>query len=196
MEWKDFTLIEETTEILDDIVGRCSHPLTEEIEIEEMFWERLMEYTLHSPNCMGMAGIQIGLPYRGFYLNTIHFGEWRFRNPIIKQTPPDDEMILFENEGCMSMPGEFRDTLRHEWIDVYDDINGLQRYTGLLAVCVQHEFDHLEGTSFLDHIAPVNIKKTRRKKKKKVGRNDPCPECVAMGKVKPPKFKRCKLHFR
>jgi len=188
MNWEQFTKLEEKAENLDDIVGITSKPLTLEIEEELMFWERLMEYTLHNNTCMGMAGVQLGMPYRGFYLAHIRFGEWRFRNPVIKQVSPDK--MLFENEGCMSYPGEFRNTLRHNWIDVYDDINGEQRYTGVLAVCIQHEFDHLDGGSFLDHIAPQNYKRT------KVGRNDPCPECVAMGKVKVPKFKKCLLHFR
>jgi peptide deformylase len=152
-----------------------------------MIWERLEEYTVNNPNCLGMAGVQVGLPYRAFYLKLPELGEFRFRNPIVKEVSVSKS--LFKNEGCMSFPGVFIDTLRADWIDVYDDINGLRRYSGLLGICVQHEMEHLNGETMFQNRAPSDYKKV------KVGRNDPCPECLAAGKKKVPKFKKCLLHY-
>ena len=188
MNWQEYIQIKEKCENLDDITGIVSTPLTDAIEQDLMFWERLMEYTVHTGSCLGMAGIQLGMPYRGFYLAINKLGEFRFRNPIVKATSPDK--IMFKSEGCMSLPGAFIDTLRYSWVDVYDDINGLKRYTGLLGTCIQHEMDHLDGNSFFEHAVPANYKRV------KTGRNDPCPECTAMGKENPPKFKKCRLHYR
>lgn len=130
----------------------------------------------------------MGMPYRGFYLAIKGLGEFRFRNPVIKQTSTDK--VLFEREGCMSLPGEYINTLRYAWVDVEDDINGLQRYTGILSTCIQHEMDHLDGETFILHKAPDNYKQA------KIGRNDPCPQCASLGVKNIPKFKKCKVHFR
>jgi len=99
-----------------------SGPLTDEIEMEENFWELLQEYTLHNENCLGMCGMQIGLPYRGFYLAIRKLGEFRFRNPEVIRVSANN--LVFKNEGCMSYPNQFVDTLRPAWIWVKDEING------------------------------------------------------------------------
>ncbi len=70
-------------------------------------------------------------------------------------------------EGCLSVPGIYERVERAEWVTVeYLDLEGKpQSLTaeGLLAVCIQHELDHLNGTVFVDHLS--QLKQTRIKSK-------------------------------
>ena len=183
MTWEEFVNREEILITDKETLTKASMPLTYEIEESTMFWELLEEYTRHNANCLGMAGVQIGLPYTGFYLAIKHLGEFRFRNPQVKAVSSSTH--IFPKEGCMSFPGIFMDTVRYDWIDVYDDINGLNRYEGLLGVCIQHEMEHLEGKLMHDAAFAAPTAK----------RNDPCPICLSQGKENPPKFKKCKDHY-
>src|SRR6218665_822020 len=73
-------------------------------------------------------------------------------NPEIVWT--SDEMNTYE-EGCLSIPGQYADVERPEKVRVkYLDENGAQKELeadGLLATCLQHEIDHLDGILFVDH---------------------------------------------
>ncbi|MGH8577987.1 MAG: peptide deformylase, partial [Gammaproteobacteria bacterium] len=70
-------------------------------------------------------------------------------------------------EGCLSVPGVFEEVERAECIRVrFQDLEGHiveQDADGLLAVCIQHEMDHLEGKLFLDYLSP--LKRSRITKK-------------------------------
>lgn len=70
-------------------------------------------------------------------------------------------------EGCLSVPGIFADVSRAETITVrYLDRQGEARELttgGLLAVCVQHEMDHLEGKLFIDYLSPLKREMVRKK---------------------------------
>ena len=70
-------------------------------------------------------------------------------------------------EGCLSVPGIYEKVQRAEWVTVhYQDGDGAQRTLvaeGLLAVCIQHELDHLNGTVFVDHLS--QLKQTRIRSK-------------------------------
>ena len=70
-------------------------------------------------------------------------------------------------EGCLSVPEVFEKVKRAEWIKISAlDKNGKKfelQADGLLAVCIQHEMDHLEGKVFVDYLS--NLKKNRIKKK-------------------------------
>ena len=191
MNWEKFTQREEILKTWDDDEGllkSISAPLTAKIEEEENFWELLMEYTLHNERCLGMAGVQIGLPYQGFYLAINGLGEFRFRNPeILRQS---ERMLVFKNEGCMSDPETYIDTLRPAWIHLRDEINGEMEYSGLLGTCIIHEMDHLNGIRMNEHKAPPGWQPI------KVGRNDPCPDCIEAGSQSPPKLKKCAMHYK
>ena len=84
-------------------------------------------------------------------------------NPEILTKEGDEEM----QEGCLSVPGVFENVQRAEKITVKAlDQNGnsvTHEVDGLLAVCVQHEMDHLEGKLFVDYLSP--LKRERIKKK-------------------------------
>lgn len=91
------------------------------------------------------------------------------KNPIILINP---EIIYREGstitkEGCLSVPDFRSEVKRAEKIKVrYQNVDGLEKELsaeGLLAVCIQHELDHLEGTLFIDRLSP--LKKDFAKKK-------------------------------
>jgi peptide deformylase len=79
-----------------------------------------------------------------------------FVNPVIKNKDP--EKATYE-EGCLSVPNQFAEIDRPSQCDVdYLDYNG-ERQTlhasGLLATCIQHEMDHLEGVLFIDYLSKL-----------------------------------------
>jgi len=84
-------------------------------------------------------------------------------NPILLERKGEE----FNQEGCLSVPEVFEKVKRAEWIKISAiDINGKKfelEADGLLAVCIQHEMDHLEGKVFVDYLS--NLKKNRIKKK-------------------------------
>ena len=84
-------------------------------------------------------------------------------NPILLESKGEE----FNQEGCLSVPEVFENVKRAEWIKISAiDINGKKfelEADGLLAVCIQHEMDHLEGKVFVDYLS--NLKKNRIKKK-------------------------------
>ncbi len=70
-------------------------------------------------------------------------------------------------EGCLSVPGVFEDITRHKWIKVQALNQQGERFEleteGLLAQCIQHEMDHLQGKLFVDYLS--NLKRQRIRKK-------------------------------
>jgi peptide deformylase len=86
-----------------------------------------------------------------------------FVNPRI--TLRDGEQVY--QEGCLSVPGIFADVTRAERITVQAlDRSGKAfelQADGLLAVCVQHEMDHLEGRLFVDYLSPLKREMVRKK---------------------------------
>ena len=84
-------------------------------------------------------------------------------NPVILTQTGEEE----NEEGCLSVPGQYEKVKRSDTVSVrYQDVNGkfLELTTdGLLAVCIQHEMDHLEGKLFVDYL--TNLKRNRIRKK-------------------------------
>ena len=84
-------------------------------------------------------------------------------NPVITRKDGEEEM----QEGCLSVPGIFENVQRAENITVeaLNEDGDLKTYEadGLLAVCIQHEMDHLDGKLFVDYLSP--FKRERIKKK-------------------------------
>ena len=77
-----------------------------------------------------------------------------------------DEDAGYE-EGCLSLPGQFAEVVRPAWVEVthlgYDGKPARLRAEGLLATCIQHEMDHLEGILFVDHISALKRNMILRK---------------------------------
>ncbi len=130
-----------TTEVLLKKTERVKDPLTKEIQMLLPEMIRMMR----EENGVGLAAPQIGLSLR-LAVAEVENEIFYFINPEI--TSLSQEKILFE-EGCLSLPGEFFPILRSEEVTVrYQNEKGLPkkiRATGLLAIVIQHEVDHLEG---------------------------------------------------
>ncbi|QLY26487.1 peptide deformylase [Bdellovibrio sp. KM01] len=70
------------------------------------------------------------------------------------------------DEGCLSVPGYYETVERYDYIEMKAfDVNGKEfivKTDGLLAICMQHELDHLEGTLFIDHLSFVKSNKIKK----------------------------------
>ena len=89
-----------------------------------------------------------------------------FINPVIIEK----DGVTITEEGCLSVPGYFEEVERAQHIKVrYLDRDGAERedeFEGLLAVCVQHEIDHLDGKLFVDYLSEAKRQRIRKKLEK------------------------------
>jgi peptide deformylase len=130
--------------------------------------------TMYAANGIGLSAVQIGVHKRVIIIDLQEETEkpeaqkniYYMINPEIIES--SSELSRF-NEGCLSFPGQQAEIIRPEKVTVkYSDYNGEEKILeteGLLATCVQHEIDHLNGIVFIDHIS--NLKKTMIIKKMK-----------------------------
>jgi peptide deformylase len=176
-----------------DILTIVNYPapiLAKKARAVEFFDQRLEELTAkmlktmyHAPG-IGLAAPQVGIGVRIFVLDvdyekekvTVHgqeklilknFNPKVFINPNLTLSP---EKIETE-EGCLSLPGinelvQRSKTLRIDFQDVKGNHQSLEA-DGLLSICIQHEFDHLEGKVFLDRLSLLKKKLLRKKLLKK-----------------------------
>lgn len=124
-----------------------------------------MYETMDNADGIGLAAPQIGLPIRLVVIDLTPLGEdfpeladFRkvFINPYIEEVDGDDVTM---GEGCLSLPGINEDVTRPDIVYVrYMDENFVEhkeKVEGFLARVMQHEFDHLDGMMFIDHINPL-----------------------------------------
>jgi peptide deformylase len=116
--------------------------------------------TMYEANGIGLAAIQVGIPKRIIVMD-INKEEGKkepryFVNPIIINKNP---IKSTHEEGCLSVPDQFAEIERPSKCEVeYLDYNGdkqLLKADGLLATCIQHEMDHLEGILFIDYLSKL-----------------------------------------
>jgi len=129
--------------------------------------------TMYAAPGIGLAAIQVGVPKR---IIVIDLSKEEEKKPLYFVNP---KVILKSNnnatyeEGCLSVPGQFAEIDRPDQCHVtYLDYNGKQqelKAEGLLATCIQHEIDHLEGVLFIDYLSKLKksfiVKKLSRQKK-------------------------------
>ena len=135
-------------------------------EIQQLMSDMLE--TMYAAPGIGLAAIQIEIPKRIIVIDISKKDEKNnpmyFVNPLIKNKIP--ETSTYE-EGCLSVPNFFAEVDRPKKCDVeYLDYNGKKKILkaeGLLATCIQHEVDHLEGILFIDYLS--KLKKTMIVKK-------------------------------
>jgi peptide deformylase len=124
-----------------------------------------MAETMYEAPGIGLAATQVDVHRR---LIVIDVSE--MKNELLVLINPEivaDEGEQLGEEGCLSVPGIFDKVERAERVTVrYLDLEGQERTLtadGLLAVCIQHEMDHLQGKVFVDHLS--QLKQTRIKSK-------------------------------
>ncbi len=119
-----------------------------------------MVETMYAAPGIGLAAIQVGVPKRVLVLDISNDEEEPdpryFINPEIVWT--SDELAIY-NEGCLSLPEYYAEVerpaaCRVEYLD-YDGNRQTLEASGLLATCIQHECDHLEGILFVDHLSSL-----------------------------------------
>ena len=116
--------------------------------------------TMYAAKGIGLAAIQIGVPKRIIVMDLSKDGEKKepryFVNPVIKKRDP---LKATYEEGCLSVPNQFAEIDRPRKCDVeyldYDGKKRLLKAEGLLATCIQHEMDHLEGILFIDYLSKL-----------------------------------------
>ena len=154
------------------ILRKISEPVEKVGDEERKLMDDMLE-TMYAANGIGLAAIQIGIPQRIIVMDLSKDPEIKepryFVNPIIKNKDP--KKVTYE-EGCLSVPNQFAEIDRPSQCDVeYLDYNGKKQFLhadGLLATCIQHEMDHLEGTLFIDYLSKLKrsiiIKKLSKQK--------------------------------
>lgn len=143
----------ETQEVLRRHAERISDPTAPEMRalIPEMI------ETMRKAEGVGLAAPQIGRSISLCVIEIHSIVSVYFNPKIISRSK---EKVIFE-EGCLSIPGEFFPIERSEKIVIrYDDAGGKSRKltaTGFLAIVLQHEIDHLEGTLIVDRYRSQDI---------------------------------------
>lgn len=136
---------------------------------------RDMLETMYEAPGVGLAAPQVGVLKRILVMDVVK-DEDAPHQPYMMANPEviwaSEERNVYE-EGCLSIPDEFADVERPARVKVaYTDENGAAQEIdcdGLLATCVQHEIDHLDGKLFIDYLGPVkrSMITGRMKKRKK-----------------------------
>lgn len=137
--------------------------------------------TMYAAPGIGLAAIQVGVPKRLLVIDLQEEdreGEEPVRNPRVFVNPeildPSEEHSLY-NEGCLSVPDQYAEVerpaqIRARWQDLEGNVHE-ESMTGLMATCLQHEMDHLEGILFIDHLSRLKRQMVLKKieKARKIG---------------------------
>ena len=141
----------------DPILRQVSTPLESVNDEARRLADDMLETMYDAPG-IGLAAIQIGVPRRMLVLDVSKEGEDKtplvFINPEIVKS--SDARSVYE-EGCLSIPDYYAEVERPAELTVrFVDRDGKEQTIdadGLLATCLQHEIDHLNGVLFIDHIS-------------------------------------------
>jgi peptide deformylase len=171
----------------DAVLAQKAKPIA---RVDKSYWKTaddMLETMYHAPG-IGLAANQVGILERFVVIDTEYDYEELEEGEV---APPGAEVvsggivtnrkpqILFNpeiihregkiqmSEGCLSVPEYNAEVQRSEKIQVrYQDVDGLEKILsadGLLAVCVQHELDHLEGKLFIDRLSPLKKELAQKK---------------------------------
>ena len=160
----------------DPILRQISQPV-ETVGIEEQQLMDDMLETMYDAPGIGLAAIQIGVPKNIIVMDISR--EKENKNPLHFVNPEiawkADEDIIYE-EGCLSVPNQFAEINRPKECHVkYLDYFGqpqLLKAEGLLATCIQHEIDHLEGILFIDYLSKLKKTMIIKKLSKQKGKSE------------------------
>ena len=166
------TILTEPNKLLRQI----SQPVEKVGKDEKKLMDDMLE-TMYAANGIGLAAIQIGVPKRIIVLDIRKKKKKKdpkyFVNPVIKSK---DKINATYEEGCLSVPNQFAEVDRPKECEVeYLDYNGKKKVLlaeGLMATCIQHEMDHLEGILFIDYLSKLKksmiIKKLSKNKSTRI----------------------------
>ena len=136
-----------------------------------------MAQTMYQAPGVGLAAIQVGVDQSLLVYDVSPLDEDRSIQVLINPTIVSKEgEVISENEGCLSVPDFRSDVKRAESILVegYDrDGNPLEiEADGILAIVLQHDIDHLNGTLFIEHVSSLKRQLYKRRMQKKIKKGD------------------------
>ena len=141
------------------VAGRTGDPAFQRL-VDDMF------ETMYAAPGIGLAATQVDVHERFMVIDVTEEREQPlvFINPVIRRRT---EQLREHQEGCLSIPGIFAEVTRADGIEVEAlDRHGkafVMEVDGLLATCVQHEVDHLDGKLFIDHLSPLKRERALKK---------------------------------
>ncbi len=149
----------------DPVLKKVAKEIEKEGEIDVKKLSQDMFDTMEKAQGVGLAAPQIGLSYRIFVVDTTEMEE---EGEGLKETFINARIIAEEGEewsfeeGCLSIPGirekvKRLDTIKIEYFDK-EWGKHLKEFDGLKARVIQHEYDHIEGILFTDHLSPLKKK--------------------------------------
>lgn len=146
------------------VLRKVAEEIDEDYEGLAQLIDDMFETMYHSEG-IGLAAPQIGKSIRLFTIDATPMEEDFPELKDLKKTFINAEIVeregenVVENEGCLSLPNIREDVTRPSKIRiVYDDENFVEHdevYEGFAARVIQHEYDHIEGTLFIDHLSPL-----------------------------------------
>ncbi len=151
----------------DPVLRQISTPV-ETVDDELRFFIADMFETMYDAPGIGLAAVQVGVPKRLLVMDL-----QEPEDPDNPEGPAVKEPRVFINpevlwasettvpytEGCLSVPDQYAEVLRPDrirarWLDEHGKAHE-EDLDGLLAICLQHEMDHLEGVLFIDHLSKL-----------------------------------------
>ena len=157
----------------NEILRKKSLPVDRVDENLQKLMDDMLE-TMYAAPGIGLAAIQVGIPKRVIVLDISPKDQPKkpmfFVNPEIINKSKNNSTY---EEGCLSVPGQFAEIDRPDKCHIkYLDYHGAPQeieVEGMLATCIQHEIDHLEGVLFIDYLSKLKksmiIKKLSKQKK-------------------------------
>jgi peptide deformylase len=156
----------------DPFLRQVSHEVTKVDDTIRELMDDMLE-TMYAAPGIGLAAIQVGVPKR---VIVIDLSREEKKMPLYFVNPKiiiKSKNISTYEEGCLSVPGQFAEIDRPDQCHItYLDYNGQKKELkaeGLLATCIQHEMDHLEGILFIDYLSKLKknfiVKKLSKQKK-------------------------------
>lgn len=182
--------IREILEVPDPRLKQVSAPV-EAFDDELRTLVSDMFETMYDAPGIGLAAIQVGVPLRVLVIDlqpddpdaepeicTAHGGHSHTHQPTLKQPrvfinpeilDPSPDYIAY-SEGCLSVPEIYAEVerparIRARWQDLEGAVHE-EEMEGLLAICLQHEMDHLEGILFIDHLSRLKRQMALKKLEK------------------------------
>ena len=152
----------------DEQLRTKAAPVTQVTDETRKIIDDMIE-TMYDENGIGLAATQVNIHQQIVVMDLSEEGNEPkvFINPkIIKKS---DETAINE-EGCLSVPGQYAKVPRHTEVTIEAlDRNGeafTLDATELLAICIQHELDHLNGVLFVDYLSPLKRQRIKTKLEK------------------------------
>ena len=157
----------------NEILRQKSLPVNQVDKNLQKLMDDMLE-TMYAAPGVGLAAIQIGIPKRVLVIDITQKNEPK--NPMFFINPEiisKSETNSSYEEGCLSVPGQFAEIERPAKCQIkYLDYSGHPKEIeaeGMLATCIQHEIDHLEGILFIDYLSKLKksmiVKKLSKQKK-------------------------------